>query len=168
MYALPELGPKVLELGGGAAPMFHPNVDVRPCFDANGHPTVDFTADFEKPLPITSDEWDGVLAKYVVEHLSWRSVARFIAEVHRITRPGGIAVFITANGEAQMRWALAQDWDERVSQCLCGDQDYPENTHRVFFNPPWFARLCRAAGFSSVIVVPFGITGTDMIIEARK
>jgi predicted SAM-dependent methyltransferase len=166
-YALPALG-KVIELGGGAAPMFHPNVDVRQCFDGSGNPTVDFTADFDQPLPITSSEWDSVFAKYVIEHLSWRKAAGFVAELHRILRPGGTAVIITANGEAQMRWALARDWDERVSQCLAGDQDYPENTHRVFFSPAWLARLLRTAGFSSVIVVPFGENATDMIAEARK
>jgi predicted SAM-dependent methyltransferase len=167
-YALPAMGPKVIELGGGAHPMFHPNVDVRACLDESGQPTVDFTADFEEPLPITSEEWDGVFAKYVIEHLSWRKVAGFVAELHRITRPGGCVVVVTANGEAQMRWALRQDWDEKISQCLGGDQDFEDNTHKVFFNPAWIARLFRAAGFGSVVVVPFGITNTDMIVEARR
>ena len=168
-YALP-FGPdsKVIELGGGAAPIFRPNVDARMCVDASGQPAVDFTADFDQPLPITSDEWDGVFAKFVIEHVSWRKISNFIAEVCRILRDGGVAVVVTANAEAQMRWALRQDWDERVSQCLGGDQDYTDNTHKVFFNPAWIARLFRGAGFSRVVVVPFGELGTDMIVEARK
>jgi predicted SAM-dependent methyltransferase len=168
-YSLPfKAGDKVIELGGGAQPLLHPNVDVRQCFDAEGRPTVDFTADFNKPLPITSDEFDGVFSKFAIEHISWREVPGFIAEVYRILKPGGIAVMVTANGEAQMRWALEQDWDEKVSQCLAGDLDYPENSHKVFFNPAWIARLFREAGFASVIVVPFGELQTDMIVEARK
>lgn len=162
-YALPfALAAKVIELGGGDAPLFLPNVDVRP------GPRTSFTADFEAPLPITSDEWDGVLCRYAIEHLSWRKVPGFVGEIHRILKPGGVAVVITANAEAQMRWALAQDWDERVSQCLGGDQDYPENTHRTFFNPAWISRLFLAAGFARVTVLPHGELGTDMIVEAAK
>lgn len=159
---------KVIELGGGAVPEFRPNVDVRICFDANGQRVVDFTADFDQPLPIQSNEWDGVFSKYAIEHISWRKVSGFVSEVHRILKPRGFAIVVTANGEAQMRWALKQDWDERVSQCLAGDQDYSDNTHKVFFNPAWITRLFRTAGFSSVFVIPFGELGTDMIVEARK
>jgi SAM-dependent methyltransferase len=162
-------GASVIELGGGAMPQWRPNVDVRYCVDAAGVPTVDFTADFGAPLPITSDEWDVVFSRYAIEHISGRLVAGFIAEVFRILKPGGTAMIVTANAEAQMRWALARpSWDERVSQCLGGDQDYPDNSHRVFLNPAWAARLFRAAGFGRVIVTPHGEIGTDMVIEATK
>jgi SAM-dependent methyltransferase len=161
-------GTKVIELGGGSMPQHRPNVDVRPCFDAFGQLTVDFTADFGQPLPIMSAEWDVVFSRYAIEHISWRLVRGFIAEVFRILKPGGTAVIVTANGEAQMRWALAQDWDEKVSQCLCGDLDYPENSHKVFFNPTWATRLFREAGFGHVLVYRHGELGTDMVIEAAK
>jgi SAM-dependent methyltransferase len=159
---------KVIELGGGAMPQFHPNVDVRWCFDADGVPTVDFTANFDEPLPIMADEWDVVFCRYAIEHISWRAIAGFISEIHRILKPGGTAVIITANAEAQIRWALAQDWDERVSQCLGGDQTYSDNTHKVFFNPLWITRLFREAGFTATLVYPHGAIGTDMVLEARK
>ena len=160
---------KIIELGGGGMPQFHPNVDVRQCFDALGYPQVDFTADFGQPLPIMSEEWDMVFSRYAIEHISWRLIHGFVAEIFRILKPGGTAVIVTANAEAQMRWALAQaDWDERISQCLCGDLDYPENSHKTFFNPTWVARLFREMGFARVIVTPHGEIGTDMIIEATK
>lgn len=163
-----ELGARVIELGGGGAPQWHPNVDVRYCADAAGLPAVDFTADFGEPLPIASDEWDVAFSRYAIEHISWRLVGGFIAEVFRILKPGGAAMIVTANAEAQLRWALAQSWDERVSQCLGGDQDYPDNSHKTFFNPAWAARLFREAGFCRVIVTPHGELGTDMVIEALK
>jgi ubiquinone/menaquinone biosynthesis C-methylase UbiE len=164
-----DLTLKILELGGGAAPQFHPNVDVRYCVDGAGAPTVDFTADFGEPMPITSDEWDVVYSRYAIEHISWRRIGVFVSEVFRILEPGGSAVIITANAEAQMRWALARnDWNEAISQCVGGDQDYPDNSHKVFLSPAWAARLFREAGFSRVIVYPHGEFGTDMVIEARK
>ena len=161
-------GLRVIELGGGSMPQWHPNVDVRYCFDPDGRSTVDFTADFGAPLPILSSEWDVVFSRYAIEHISWRLVRGFITETFRILKPGGTAVIVTADGEAQMRWALKQDWDERVSQCLGGDQDYPENSHKTFFNPTWAARLFRGVGFSRVLVYPHGALKADMVIEASK
>lgn len=165
-----HVGPnlKVIELGGGAQPQFQPNVDVRQCFDASGQPTVSFTADFDRPLPIRSEEWDIVFSRYAIEHISWRNVAGFINEIFRILKPGGNAFVVTANAEAQMRWALAQDWDEKISQCLGGDQDYPDNTHKTFFNPAWISRLFREAGFVHVVVMAHGELKTDMVIQATK
>ena len=160
---------KVIELGGGSMPQWQPNVDVRYCFDDQGRPTVAFTADFDKPLPIASDEWDVVFSRYAIEHISWRAVAGFVAEVHRILRPGGTAVIVTADAQAQMRWALAQEiWDDRISQCLGGDQDYSENSHKTFFSPQWALRLFQEQGFVKVIVYPHGELGTDLVIEATK
>lgn len=161
-------GARVIELGGGSTPQWQPNVDVRPCFDAEGRSTVAFVADFDRPLPITANEWDVVFSRYAIEHISWRSVGGFVAELFRILKPGGSAVIVTANAEAQMRWALARDWDERISQCLGGDQDYVENSHKVFFNPTWATRVFREAGFSRVLVSVHGELKTDMVIEALK
>lgn len=162
-YNLPFTSGSVVELGGGAQPMFRPNIDVRP------GPQVDQVADLEDVLPVASNAYDGVFCRYAIEHLSWRTVGRFIAEIYRILRPSGTVVVITADAEAQMKWALAQSiWDEKISQCLGGDQDYRDNTHKVFFNPIWIARLFSAAGFRRVIVIPHGELGTDMIVESTK
>lgn len=168
-------GSKIIELGGGVNPTYRPNVDVRQCFDANGNPTVEFTADFNEPLPIQPDEWDGVYCRYVIEHLSWRKVRGFLAEVFRILRPGGTALFVTANVRKQIEWIVANPsgWDgkdafDSFSCVLFGDQDYPENSHRNWMDPEIAFRLFSDAGFRSVTVSPVGDRGTDMAIEATK
>jgi SAM-dependent methyltransferase len=166
-YQLPWApGSKVVELGGGDAPVFRPNVDVR--FGAQ----TDFTADFGKPLPITSNEWDGVFSKFAIEHISWREVRVFISEVHRILKPGGVAVIIAPNLLAQTRrFVRAEEEGEMEDRWVCmlfGDLDYPENGHKCGFTPSYACRLFREAGFSSVTTIPFGDERTDMIIEARK
>lgn len=162
--------PNVIELGGGSNPQFQPNVDTRWCRDLEGRPTVAFTADFDRPLPIKSEEWDVVFCRYAIEHISWRNVDQFVSEILRILKPGGQVFIVTANAEAQMRWALAQtDWAfDRISQCLGGDQDHPDNTHKVFFNPISIERLFSCGGFEGVLVLKHGELGTDMIVEARK
>lgn len=162
-------GSKVIELGGGECPQFRPNVDVRQCFGPDGNPTVDFTANFDGPLPIKSEEWDAVFAHFVIEHISWRSVRLFISEVFRILKPGGKAIMITANTEAQMKWVLEHDeWDDQCSCIIFGDQNYPENTHRNAFSPKYAQKLFGEAGFTGILTRPYGEINTDMCIEAVK
>lgn len=153
----------VLEVGGGANPRFRPNLDVRPL------PTVDIVADLGGAWPVPDGGFDGVYSAYVMEHISWRKVPVFVGEIWRVLRPGGTATVVTSNTEAQMRWALRQEvFDEKIGQCLFGDNDYPENTHRAAFNPDYVIRLFREAGFTDVFVQPAGELRTDMVIEARK
>jgi predicted SAM-dependent methyltransferase len=166
---------KIVELGGGANPRFRPNVDVRMCHDAQGNQTVDFTADFDKSLPMKSDEWDAVFSQYVIEHVSYRAVRGFIAEVFRILKPGGKAVFVTANTPAQLQWIAnnPSGWDNRdffdsASGLLFGDQDYPENTHKNYMSAIVAEQLFTAAGFSDVKTHQYGERNTDMVIEAVK
>lgn len=166
---------KVIELGGGSNPIVRPNVDVRMCYDSEGKPTVDFTADFNQDLPIQSDEWDGVFAQYVIEHLSWRSVRKFLQEVHRILKNGGKAVFVTANTDAQIEWIKKNPngWDgkdafDSYSCVIFGDQDYPENSHRNFMNPSLITSLLNEAGFMDVKVQEYGERFTDMVVQATK
>ena len=165
---------KIIELGGGANPLVRPNVDVRMCYDQAGNPTVDFTADFDDILPIQSNEWDAVFSRFVLEHLSWRKVRQFLSEVFRILKPGGKAVLVTANTEAQIRWIEKQDFKsfgeefDRFSCILFGDNDYPENTHRNYLSPEIVFVLLQDAGFYSIVTRPYGDVQTDMIIEAVK
>jgi predicted SAM-dependent methyltransferase len=168
-------GQRVVELGGGANPRFRPNVDVRMCHDAAGNQTVDFTADFDKALPMQSDEWDAVFSQYVIEHVSYRAVRGFIAEVFRILKPGGKAVFVTANTPAQLQWIANNPggWDGRdffdsASGLLFGDQDYPENAHKNYMSAIVAEQLFKAAGFSDVKTHQYGERNTDMVIEAVK
>lgn len=160
---------KILELGGGDNPRFRPNVDVRP------GPNVDFTADFDQPLPIQSNEWDSVYSAYVIEHLSWRKVRQFVSEVYRILKFNGKFVCITANTEAQIEWIKQnpQGWDGKSSfdsfSCvLFGDQDYPENAHKNFMSPDLIKSLMLEIGFDDLKITPYGARATDMVIEATK
>lgn len=163
-------GPRVVELGGGAAPWIRPNVDTRP------GETVDLVADFNAPLPIAPEQFDGVFSKYAAEHVSWRRVDAFFVECHRILKPGGVAVFVLPNTHEQCKLAVekfdAARWDFNagggVSEMLFGGQDYAENAHATAFSPLSVCCQLRAAGFASVLVVPFGEFGTDMVVECKK
>lgn len=168
-------GEKYIELGGGANPRLHPNVDVRQCFDADGKPTVDFTANFEEPLPIGSGEFDGAFSQYALEHISWRKLPGFLQEVFRILKPGGRVCFVTPNTEAQLQWIRdnPDGWDEKgafvsKSCVLFGDQDYSDNTHKSYLDPDIMHDLLTAAGFIDIDSIPYGERHTDMVTTATK
>lgn len=154
---------KVIELGGGGQPLFRPNVDMR------WLPTVDIVCSFNFPLPVESESYDGVFCKFAVEHLSWRRVRGFLSEAHRILKPGGIAVFVTANLLEQCRALVeAEEWNDGLICMVFGDQDYPENTHRCGFSPEYAEKLFKEAGFYQVKILPWPGAATDMMVEARK
>ena len=180
---------RMIELGGGNNPMVLPrcrggnalNVDVRQAYGPDGQPCVDLVADFNEPLPIQDGEWDIVLSKFSIEHLSWRKVRQFIGELFRIMKPGGKAVVITANTEKQLEVvkkriagdvsALPDKADDDFSAYSCilfGDNDYPENCHRNFLSPSLAQDLFGGAGFYPVQIAPYGDLQTDMLIEAVK
>jgi len=162
-YLLPfKPGDKVLEVGGGDRPQFHPNLDVRE------GPGVDIICDLNEPLPIESEIYDGVFGMYIIEHISWRRVRHFISETHRVLRPGGVVVQITANLLEQARQLVeTPEWNDSLVCQIFGDNDYPENTHRCGFSPAYAIKLFREADFHEVTIFEHSCP-TDMIIQAKK
>jgi SAM-dependent methyltransferase len=165
-------GEKFLELGGGANkhPLSDVNADLR---KVDG---VDFACDFNQlPLPIQSNEWDGVIAVYVFEHLSWRQLPDFLKEVYRILKGGGRLYLTLPNTEMQLRWVLThpEGWDNRnlfesASSILFGDQNYNGNFHSCYWSPQVAIALLREAGFTDIAVEPTGMLLTDINVEAHK
>jgi predicted SAM-dependent methyltransferase len=155
--------PKVCELGGGENPELHPNVDYR------AMPSVDIVANLEEPLPLLSNDYDYVLSKFVIEHMSWRKVNGFIKEIHRILRVGGRVVIITANLKEQARLIATKEvWDGTESALVFGGQEYEGNYHKCGFSSELLVKLFREVGFSSVVAYPLPICLTDMILEGVK
>ena len=133
-------------------------------------PTVDVVADVSLGIPLKDSSLDGLYAAYILEHMPTLKVRHFIAEVHRVLAPGGKAVLITANLEAQVKKFLeAQEWNEGL---LCmifgGDPPYEGNFHRTGFSS-WQAHwLFKEAGFFEVKLMEHPACVTDLIIEAHK
>ena len=163
-YSLPfKSTDKVLEVGGGDRPNFRPNLDIRPS------PTVDIVADLNQPWPVGNEIYDGVFGMYIIEHISWRKVRQFIAETHRVLKPSGVAVMITANlFEQAKKLVETPEWDDNLVCMIFGDNDYSENTHRCGFSPAYAIKLFREAGFHEVTIFEHPACKTDLIIEAHK
>jgi predicted SAM-dependent methyltransferase len=173
---LEQEGAKYIELGGGACPQIHPNVDLRQCHDENGKPTVDIPGvSFEEPLPLKDEEWDAVYSKFAIEHISYPKIPQFLSECFRICKHGGKLILIMPNTDAQLKWIQdhptgwgGKDFFNSASELLFGSQDYPENTHKSFLSPPIIIELLNKAGFQDVQVRPYGEANTDMVVESVK
>jgi 2-polyprenyl-3-methyl-5-hydroxy-6-metoxy-1,4-benzoquinol methylase len=176
-YNLPfKLTDKVIELGGGTNPTCPGrwvNLDIR------WAPTVDIVTDLNEKLPITDESYDGVFANFVMEHLRLSRVPQFMAEVHRILKPLGTAVIITANLVEQARVIIEKEErgqfnNDIVHMVFGGDPDYAENYHKSSISPNYAMQLLAQTGFHDMKIyqhpAAMAIWGhsTDMIIEARK
>lgn len=137
--------------------------------DCRKLPSVDIVADFEKPLPLPSNEYDMVYASYVIEHVSWRNLKQFISEIFRILKPDGKAEIVTANLLEQAKVLVSKSKWELNDLCMIfGDLNYAENSHKSSMSPELAVKLFREAGFNKVEVQPLPQCATDMIIKAYK
>jgi glycosyltransferase involved in cell wall biosynthesis/predicted SAM-dependent methyltransferase len=158
-----------LEVGGGASPILHPNMDIRKL------PTVDIVHNCEStPWPIESASFDGVFAKFLIEHIGWRKVLPVITEMKRVLRPGGLMVLIGPNTLEQCKEITRRNRitiDE--SALLYGGQEFAEggdgdqNLHKSAFSPDYMRQLCVQAGFESVDIQQLGNVVTDMVTIAK-
>ncbi len=162
-YILPFSG-KTIELGGGKNPIIRPNVDIIK------EPTVDIIHDLSCfPWPLKTGEYDGVFCQYTIEHVEWRKTIDFIKEIHRILKPNGRAVIITANLLEQCRSVVEEGVNKGTVERIFGSQEFPNygGCHKAGFSPEYAKKLFGEAGFK-VTVLPHPVSKTDMIIEVFK
>jgi len=157
-------GGNVIELGGGANPAIHPNVDII------AGPNVDIVADFNKKLPLEDESYDGIFSRYAIEHISWHNVECFIQEIYRILKPGGKAIIITANTYEQCKKIVDEGINKDTVELLFGSQEFPDHggTHKMGFSPEYAEELFKNADFTLIRTFPHPDTVTDLIIEAYK
>lgn len=132
-------------------------------------PGVDIVADVSESLPFPDDHFDGVYGGYIIEHISWRKVRKFISECYRTLKPGGTCVMVTANLYQQAIQLIKSDhWEDSLVGMIFGDNNYPENIHRCGFSPEFARRLFSEADFHRTNVYMHPHCETDMIIIGVK
>jgi len=157
-------GGKVIELGGGANPLIRPNVD------SIAGPTVDLVADFNKPLPLESNFYDGVFSQYAIEHISWHNIEQFTAELYRITKENGKVVIVTSNLLEQCKSVVEEGVNKGTVERIFGSQEFPDHAgaHKMGFSPEYATEVFKKAGFNFVKIFSHPVSKTDMIVEAYK
>jgi predicted SAM-dependent methyltransferase len=68
--------------------------------------------DIRRPLPFPDDTFDAVYALHIIEHLTPEEASRFVAEIFRVLRAGGIFRVSTPDLESAVRAYL-----ERLDEC---------------------------------------------------
>ena len=166
-------GAKILEIGCGDNPARHDKL--WHTLDSRPFPCVDIVHDVNiLPLPVESESYDGIFCMYLIEHLSWRKVRVFIGECHRILKPGGLSIFLTANLLEQARKLVeTPEWNDVLPCMIFGDQNYEGgdwifNAHHCGFSPAYAIKLFKEAGFHEVTIFEHPNCKTDMIIQAKK
>lgn len=164
-----KVGDKVVELGGNPErPIFRPNVNAIP------GPCVDYCMDLNSPMEeLGYGIWDGVYASYVMEHIKHANLRVFIAEVLKLLRPDGIAIFFVPNLYEQSKRIVRRvdsgEFDDSdIHMIFGGDPDYEGNYHHTGWSPVFISKLFIDAGYSEVSIIEHPVTVTDMIIEAVK
>jgi SAM-dependent methyltransferase len=173
-YCLPfKVTDKVCELGGAENAAFHPNIDMRACQG------VDMVADLNEGIPLADESYDGVFSEFLMEHLRPAKLRGFIAEIHRILRPGGSAVIITSNLYEQAKVIVEKEEkgevnDDIIHMIFGGKPDFEGNYHHSSLTPNFAVRLFKEAGFHEVTIYEHPVAkqiwgkSTDMLLVARK
>jgi predicted SAM-dependent methyltransferase len=155
----------IVELGGGENPMRGlavTNVDIREL------PQVDIVRNLEEDFSDVG-VYDGLFAKYVIEHISWTKIPLFLRCCYNILKPGASAIFIMPDTEAQMKMILEKPLTLEDSCLLFGAQDYGENSHKTAFSKTLITELLKGTGFTTVNITDFpDPNARDIIVEAVR
>ena len=107
------------------------------------------------PLPFPDNSVEEVIAKDVIEHVSWRRVEALLKDIHRILKPGGRLYVQVPDLEAiAKKVILSPDFKygdlegfKAISYWVYGAQDYRDNYHKAGFTIPTLKRLLESIGF---------------------
>jgi ubiquinone/menaquinone biosynthesis C-methylase UbiE len=157
------IGGTILEVGGGEYPLFRPNMDIRPGTN------VDIVCDLEKDWPIDNNSYDGILAKFVIEHLPRNKTKHFLDECYRIVKPGRAVFIVSPNTLEQCQQIVKYGMiGENESCMLFGGQDYVNNEHKAAFSKASLDRQLRESGFGDITIEDWPAAITDMYAIAYK
>ncbi len=153
-------------------------LDKRPGYvniDVRREVNPDIVWDLERtPLPFPDNCAEEIIAKDVIEHISWRRVEDLLRDLYRILRPGGRIYVQVPDLEAIARKIILNPdycygdlcgW-KAISYWVYGAQDYPENTHKSGFTISTLRRLLEEVGF--VVEKCENDGGTNIMCWARK
>ena len=126
------------------------------------------------PLPFPDNSVEEVIAKDVIEHVSWRRVEALLKDIYRILKPGGRLYVQVPDLEAIAKKVILNpdfkygdlDGFKAISYWVYGAQDYRDNYHKAGFTIPTLKRLLESIGFRVERIENDG--GTNIMCWAVK
>lgn len=153
-FHVQEAFKKPLELGGGTAPIYHPNLDVRDL------PTVDKVVDLSKEgIPYLDNSFDIVCNQHFLEHIPRHRLHFLVKEMYRVLMPNGMLEIIVPDFRVVAE-RLAKEGvpigEKEVDVC-CGEQneEYLQyDTHYNIFTFQRLKELLEKHSFERVELIP--------------
>lgn len=174
--SLSNISPNILEIGGGFNPTYCKKFGNGTNVDILQDPFVDIVHDLRKfPYPFQDNEFDMIYDKFVIEHLGWRNIEKFIGEIYRILKSGCKVITVAPDLRKQCEILLSKKELSLIPdiQMIFGDQNYEDekwqyNAHSSSCTSELYEKLFRNAGFRYVNISPTPQWIADIEIVAIK
>jgi SAM-dependent methyltransferase len=113
----------------------------------------------ESPLDYADESLDLIYALSVFTHLPLELQSRWMNELRRVLKPGGV-LLVSLHGDAMLgKLTRAERTDYRRGQLVVRVSALAGTNHCAAFHPPAFVRSVLAAGFDVLEMMPEGATG---------
>jgi SAM-dependent methyltransferase len=113
-----------------------------------------FASDTSPPLPFEADTFDVVFAISVWSHFSASAALHWLAEMHRIIRPGGHLIF-TTHGLHSCEWF--SDYRDQDIEARLGNRWIPETAARLERDGHCFWSVFGEQGDGGVVASDWGL-----------
>ena len=120
---------------------------------------VDVVGDAKDLSMFNDGEFDGVYARHVLEHWSYRETREVLLEWGRVIKPGGTLEIHCPDLDKLIHCYLSQIVDGYTGKrfdtqlfvyYLYGDQSYKDNTHKAGWNFESLSAILRSVGFTTI------------------
>ena len=137
---------EVVELGGGPAPDYKPNIDICGCA------SVDKVADLSKGIPLPDKCCMKLFSRDFIEHFMFTDFLNLLRECRRVLKVGGSIEFITPNMDDVL--LNHKVYNEHVHHCVIGawDENRPEMRHKSWWTPSLVEYVLRKEGWRDIDV----------------
>lgn len=107
-------------------------------------------------LPVPTETFDIVFSSHTLEHFSWTSIHKVLAEWTRILKVGGELRIVVPNLKYSAQRILDDQMHITDLWTIYGEQEYPKNFHAVGFTPNTLKALVESMGVYDEIEVKEG------------
>lgn len=131
----------------------------------------DHRGDIRDGLPFADDAFDYVVAHHTLQMLAWPELVPALAELHRVTTPGGslrlsvpdllAAVYAYETGDSD-HFQIDDAHEKTIDGKLCLYLSQAGATRSVFTSD-WLERLCSRAGWIDPHQVGFCVTTSSWL-----
>jgi len=131
-----------IELGGGANPRYHPNID------AVEGPGVDIVHDLIKGIPLPDNSVDAFFCRDFYEHLTFSEGLALLRECKRCLVSTGFIEFTIPDMPQGVK--TNSQWNQHLSNIVYGVRANQFDTHKSWYSPELVKYILENEGWENV------------------